>query len=416
MQLPPYLSGPISFAHFKIKGDDLLIFGDSHYSHDGMCQNCDFSLDKNADEPVLVGKISSEPCYTLSAWIKKILDDLKGTKQYLDLYVEDYFSEFQEIKEGKKVDEKHDAQLHYDGRLGELIRVYAQCKTCENMRYHFLDTRTIHISDKPYHNFTDDLIHSILNDIFFSLKPEIIHRDNLTFFHSLFFQKNSETMKSLVLELNSFLIHINEIMKEYCILCALSTNYSQDIRDFVLDYVNDLSNEPKTYYDQTYFVFFDHLLRTRYTHKKYMNQDLHPIGKQFRKLLIQEQYQGNMNHQISKMAKVIIDFKKIKPFQQKDYEILYDELSQIDLSKESINSEEITEIIEKKIFFTYFMDLYAIPRILFQYSDSKLKIYSAGNYHTSVLIEFLTIFYPGNEQKRIEPNNEYMDRCLYLYD
>ena len=63
---------------------------------------------------------------------------------------------------------------------------------------------------------------------------------------------------------------------------------------------------------------------------------------------------------------------------------------------------------------TFIMDLYAIPRILYNYLNSKIKIYSAGDYHIELFRLFLTEFYPNSHVKTIRNRNGNNMRCLNI--
>lgn len=94
INLPKYISGPSSFYDLELNGVRTLLFGDYHDGNEGLCKEPCSILKKSSKEPVIKNK--SDECYSLNAWIKKELDFLEDTNEYLDLYVENKYTYTQE--------------------------------------------------------------------------------------------------------------------------------------------------------------------------------------------------------------------------------------------------------------------------------------------------------------------------------
>ena len=142
--------------------------------------------------------------------------------------------------------------------------------------------------------------------------------------------------------------------------------------------------------------------------------NLHPIGKQFRKL----QNQQDIN--IEEMAKYIIKLGEDRTSNIQVISPLYDWVEELLLfsldPKNNKGSERIYNVIDTIILGTFthpfLMDLYAIPRILYIHPKSKIKIYFAGDYHSDVLESLMNHFYPETHIKTQRSYKRGRKRCI----
>lgn len=396
MNLPEFISGPVTYTHFNFQGIDLLIFGDYHHDNDGMCKAC-IHLRSDTNEPVL--KNGNKNCYTLSAWIYTILNRLKWTNHFLDLYVETQISNFYNIKKKKFKLSHNYKKFHYDGRLGELERVYSDCETCDQLRYHFLDMRSIKLGNRTS-DFTGKMVNYMIADVksYISDFDNIENAQNVEYF---------EIVKKFLMDMHKCFYYVNTIIKEYTILCSMSINYPKELQFFVKKYISKFKNQHTFYFKNTMSCLFNDLLMTKSFYKQYDNYKVHLIGKQFRKLIKQQNEKGDITEKIKEMSYMIVNRKHTNDYTTEEYEFIIDDILNLKLS------DYFQDFIFSQLTFPYLMDVYAIPRILYLHDQTSLKIYSAGDYHCDVLIQFINHFYPGNQLDRIDLSD--MNRCLSFF-
>lgn len=384
IKIPPKISGPISFSEYKYNQKPLLLFGDIHNSVEGMCENCSY-LDPSLETPKIL--VKSKDCYTLSAWIQKILEDLEGTDLYLDLYVEDR----------NFVLQKKAQQIRFDGRLTELDIFNNQIHS--NLRFHSVDFRAYERTGKRFRIVSTHLTATFKRIVYL-------------------FQKYPNTSpKQIVDEMEDFWMDRDNLLRDYAFLCASSTRYSEDLDDFLSQSIKKTEETPFTLFKPLYIKIIQNLMNSKSMVKQYEGKEIHPIGKQFRKLLVQEKYKGNIQKRIEFMAGFIIDQNFWPWMSDREYDYIMDV---VEKTKEKILTEENTmvelEIFKKfclnKYIVSYLMDLYAIPRILFHHPNSEIKIYSAGMHHINILEDFLGQFYPKLQGRCVISASEDI-RCLY---
>lgn len=348
IELPEYISGPVSFYHYKIKGIDIYLFGNQYPIHDQACTNCT-SIFKN-----------EENCYTLSAFIYFVLQNLENTKENLDLYVEDSYSMI--LNEWYKVNYP-DVN---DGGLFEIIKLYRNAKS-NNLRYHHIDARfyeNYNLSDLT----TKEFNHYIKN----------------------YYENSIDTFYNLI--------------KEYVILCSISINIDVDLKRLIKKWKNKIGED-----DRLNNLFIECI--EEYKNKNYKGLKLHPIGKQFRKLLVQEGYKGNHAKRILNMVFFIIDMNK----EQIDAvnNDLFNFLKNI---TDTQSARKKFAKIDYDIRITYqsiLMDCYAIPRVLYNYENSMLKIIAVEENQSIKFSRFFDRYYPKTMISYISGQKTKM-RCLHI--
>ena len=99
-----------------------------------------------------------------------------------------------------------------------------------------------------------------------------------------------------------------------------------------------------------------------------------------------------------------------------------------EIISDMFNIEKFNLVWNTNTFLTIsLMDLYALPRLLYNYKNTKLKILSAGAYHCSLYSEFITTFYgkPQNyskyssmnileKEKEKDNEKEELSRCILI--
>lgn len=434
-KFPKYISGPVSFFQYKIKDFDLFLFGDKHHGLENMCTNCNY-IDKNTKKIVK----NSEDCYTLSAWIKHLSEKLKNTKKYIDLYVEDDFSLIG--------NENNSNNYIFDGRLSELS-IFHNCKNC-NLRYHLVDFRSF---EKK--NLQSGFVLGALGDVYNSIQKLIDYEynvnDDIKYKEQKEYegndqydddedeydedgddedeedehdeedieQEDDEYLYNATVILKNFLILKDATLRDYAMLCAKSKNYELDIKTFFTKCKINFKKLDRNYLSNAYLEFLNKLCQTGNMTKKYKGMTLHHIGKQFRKLMEQENYSGNKNDRIEEMVNFItnMDPFEIKPDFDSDFLTIFQKIKKAIIThnkfRKDFYDDELYDLLVSYSIVVYPMDIYAIPRILYNYEDSQLKIYSAGYVHIDICKKFLDKFYINSlidSINKIEEN----DRCLQI--
>lgn len=401
-----YISGPISFDFYTIRGQDLLIFGDKHDDMEGMCDPCSH-LDNNSRTPKIIKK--GTDCYTLSSFVQNILEYIEGSDEYLDLYVESYYSIYQKLQ--KDIDSTVNSDN--DGRLGELIKFYGNCKKCKNIRFHHIDIRNITTS-------REISIYRIVDDLWIKNKAY----KNLTELENSEITDIGDFLENLndqIIYVNFFALEVfslyKEIIVEFMVICANSKDFIIDCEDYMNNLIERLPNyevSDEDAFEEEIKTFFNPLIDDMKEHlhiaKNYNGMILHPIGKQFRKLIDQE---GRSELDIENM----VEFLSKKDEGMWDEELTnrlegarhnYDVISEIildDPSEENVNKyipilfenvSDVLSLIEGYNIFraSFVMDIYAFPRILYNFENSKMKIVSVGLNHAKMFSEFIDHFYP----------------------
>lgn len=336
-----------------------------------MCSNC-----TELHENILKFKNENIKCYTLSSYILKVLQRLKGSNYYLDLYVEDMYQRFLH-----KILIPITLSLN-DGRLQELYKFYS--KPHDNLRYHYVDTRMSTVSE-------------YIDSIPFDTRSDIrIFKNKVKYFYD----------KS---------IHITKILiRTYTTLCATSINFEEDYTNFIKGWSKKIKKK-----DKINNLIFKNIKITKL--KFYKNMILHPIGKQFIKLLEQEKYSNDYTKRIEEMINYIFKITD-------DYNLSWQDINKSNREQflRILNSDGLTrmkaiqlyeEFLDKiysteMLNMTIFMDVYAIPRILYNYEHSILKIVSVGEFHKHIYSKFFDHFYPNTMCTEIMMVNN--NRCLNL--
>lgn len=339
-------------------------------------------MKKSSKEPVIKNK--SDECYSLNAWIKKELDFLEDTNEYLDLYVENKYTYTQEdviINNPKKNSSR---------RIDELDKFKNMEYKSKNLRFHYMDTRFV---------FNEDRNHALVFKLLHMIK------------------RIGKSTKNLRVKFMFFILWADETMREYSSICANSKNFIVDIESFFERKMNEKIHQTLEEYTSDMHNFLEILRITKIMSKKYKRMNLHPIGKQFRKLLDQEKYDGDHDREIFSMSEFIIQRWKYISNLKFFSKTLGIEL--ICLNKKIFDDYTNNKLSEDKFYnyiltffhLPYVMDLYAIPRILYSLPNSSLKIYSAGFNHVETLFDFILEFYEDIQIKKFIPKKQM--RCIH---
>lgn len=387
IQLPKYISGPVSFSKCRIKGKDLYLFGDYHHETLNMCKSCRY-LDRSTDIPIILG--NSKDCYTLSAWIQSILEQLQGTKNMMDLYVEDPYSLIG-IHENVKENPRY-APFVYDGRLVELMRVFRNHKI-KNLRYHHIDIRKWKIQRNNLIYLTELHTAKLYNGILSQINqyPDL-----------------SEIV--LTSEIEELCIIRENMIREYAFLCATSCHFPLDLKNWISKIVKTMKEYNIYYLQSVLLSMVQDLSNTESLTKEYQKMKLHPIGKQFRKLYVQEKRKGNIDITIKSMAGFIIDENEWPWFNDKNFSDLKTQIHKIKFDKKEYRP--FHRFISPYFSVSFLLDIYSIPRILYDYPYNQIKIYSAGNQHIKIIQKFMLQFYQVNLQIFKEADDFEENRCI----
>lgn len=373
--IPSYISGPHTYDHYKVKEKNILIFGDIHEDLEFLCLPCQTETDKNADFS------RKEDCFTLSSWIRMILQQLKNRNLVLDLYVEDNINRIK-----NKEIYPHIEINKQDGRLNEIIYIYGRDPS-KSLRYHHVDMRYFfNRTFRDEWNFYGKMMTNF--ESFYQNGEDSLPKN----------KKFKNTLKELFVDLFPIFF---EIYENYTYICATSKDFKNDLVDFLNEWRTLLEENDKPHRIRfDIHLLLNYLQNTLEFAKKYNRMTLHPIGKQYRKLFDQEEIpKEEQDQQLENQVQFIFQYSSLNgnifPHEMPNH--YYQTILQY---YDNHNFLNVREFMYDTLSFLnqYMMDMYSIPRILYQESNCAFKIYTCGSTHSKVLCAFLDYFYPNSNQ------------------
>jgi hypothetical protein len=234
------ISGPTSITIAKYGDLEFILFGDQHFSVEGMCKDIQCA---NANTLT-----DQDFCYTVDGIIAKIIDDANQQQKYVDIYLE-------AAPPGPIVEKIQAAKLEYP--LSNTKTRFHSClydfKSCpyKNARFHYVDIRS---SREIEYTWEISILSSIdsfsKNFITQQTKNKIINRTESLRTHLMFLHQ--EIIMAIFLNTHIF---TDSYMYKYYRLCIESDNFIIDVEDYITK---------SLLIDNEYIEFMTELLIKRY--------------------------------------------------------------------------------------------------------------------------------------------------------